>query len=351
MRYSWQLKYDMKAKGGSAFHVITFTITVLLAVLGLLLSLSLGSFQLQYANILEIITNPYQNSIEASVIWQLRLPRALMAIVIGGGMALSGYQMQIVFQNPLADPYLLGISAGASLGANAAILGFLPVAFLGIYGISVWAAMGAFLVTILSLALSTQAYKESKTLKLILAGIALSSLAGALNSLLIFYSTEENKLRSIIFWLLGSMDRSTWQLLLLVFIIALVSFVFTLLLSPSIKILTQGEQRANSLGLNTNQLKYTLLVLSSLFSAVAVSAVGIIGFVGLVVPHLSRAFFPVGSKAGTFATFIIGGVLLMWCDIISRWLYAPAGLPIGVISAFLGLPFFLYLLLNKTYRF
>lgn len=341
----------MKAKSGSAFYVITLIITVLLAVFGLLLSLALGSFQLQYANILEIITNPTQNSVEASVIWQLRLPRVLMAIVIGGGLALSGYQMQIVFQNPLADPYLIGVSAGASLGANAAILGFLPVSFLGIYGISVWAAMGAFLVTILSLALSTQAYKESKTLKLILAGIALSSLAGALNSLLIFYSTEENKLRTIIFWLLGSMDRSTWPLLSLVFIMGVISLIFTILLSPSIKILTQGEQRATSLGLNTNQIKYTLLLLSSLFSAVAVSAVGIIGFVGLVVPHISRAMFPIGSKVGIVSTFLLGAVLLMWCDIISRWLYAPAGLPIGVISAFLGLPFFLYLLQNKTYRF
>ena len=341
----------MKAKGSSAFFLITFTITVLVAVFGLLLSLTLGSFQLQYANILEIITNPTQNSVEASVIWQLRLPRVLMAICIGGGLALSGYQMQIVFQNPLADPYLLGISAGASLGANAAIIGFLPIAFLGLYGISVWAALGAFLVTILSLALSTQAYKESKTLKLILAGIALSSLAGAINTLLIFYSTEENKLRTIIFWLLGSMDRTTWPMLLLVFMVGVVSLIFTLLLSPSIKILTQGEQRASSLGLNTNQIKYTLLLLSSLFSAVAVSTVGVIGFVGLVVPHLSRAFFPIGSKTGTFATFIIGGLLLMWCDIVSRWLYAPVGLPIGVISAFLGLPFFLYLLQNKTYRF
>lgn len=340
----------MKAKNKFSIFLIALPLTVIVIV-GILLSLSLGSFQLQYADILELLVNPNQISVESNVIWELRLPRTLMAFLVGGALSLAGYQMQVVFQNPLADPYLLGVSSGASLGANAALLGILPISVIGIYGVSIWAGVGALLVTLISLVLSGRGHQESKSLKLILAGIALSSLCGAFNSMLIFYSAEENKLRSIVFWLLGSMDRSTWPLLGLLFVTIMVSFIATILLSPAIKLLIQGEQRASSLGLNTAQLKYILLIMSSLVSAIAVSAVGIIGFVGLVVPHLSRALFPIGSKVGIVATFVIGATLLLWCDILSRLLYAPTGLPIGVISAFLGLPFFLYLLQNKTYRF
>lgn len=340
----------MKANSQLSVFLLMLLFTVIV-ISGILISLGLGSFPMQYDKILEIITSPNQISVEADVIWQLRLPRTLMAFLVGGALSLAGYQMQVVFQNPLADPYLLGVSSGASLGANAAIIGLLPLSVLGIYGISFWAGIGALLVTIIGLALSSQANSASKSLKLILAGIALSSLCGAFNSMLIFFSAEENKLRAIIFWLLGSLDRSTWPLVGLISIALSLSFIITMLLSPAIKLMIMGQQRAKSLGLNTTQLNYTLLIMSSLVSAIAVSGVGIIGFVGLVVPHLSRALFPIGSKAGIVATFAIGASLLLWCDILSRMLYAPTGLPIGVISAFLGLPFFLYLLQNKTYRF
>jgi iron complex transport system permease protein len=340
----------MKAKSQLSVFLLMLLFTVIV-IFGILVSLGLGSFHMQYDKILEIITSPNQISVEADVIWQIRLPRTLMAFLVGGALSLAGYQMQVVFQNPLADPYLLGVSSGASLGANAAIIGLLPLSVLGIYGISFWAALGALLVTLIGLALSAQANSASKSLKLILAGIALSSLCGAFNSMLIFFSAEENKLRAIIFWLLGSLDRSTWPSVGLISIALGISFIITMLLSPAIKLMIMGQQRAKSLGLNTTQLNYTLLIMSSLVSAIAVSGVGIIGFVGLVVPHLSRALFPIGSKAGIVATFAIGASLLLWCDILSRMLYAPTGLPIGVISAFLGLPFFLYLLQNKTYRF
>jgi len=329
---------------------VTFILVSIALLLLVFISLWMGSFQIAFEEIISSFIGTNSDTTTTAILWQIRLPRTLMALFAGGILALSGYQMQIVFQNPLADPYLLGVSAGAALGANSALLGFLPLALFGIYLVPVWAGVGALCVTFICIGLGANGQPQGQTLKLLLAGVALSSLCGALNSLLVYLSVEQNKLRSLVFWMLGSLDKATWATLWLVMPSAFTCLAVAILLSNSFKIMLMGEQRANSLGLNTNKLRIIVLVLCSLATAFTVSSVGVIGFVGLVVPQFARAIFPSASKQGIGLVFLLGASLLLLCDILSRCLYQPNGIPIGVISAFTGLPFFLYLLRKNNYR-
>jgi iron complex transport system permease protein len=322
----------------------------LLTVILLLTGLFIGSFETSLAIIQQTIFHFNPDDATQYAIMYLRLPRLIMALLVGGALALSGYIIQALVNNPLADPYILGTASGAALGANVVFFGIIPVSIAGIYLPPVFAFAGAFVVTFTAIAI---AYKKGRIIpsQLLLGGIALSSLLTAITSLLTFLSDSEGKLKTIIFWTLGSFERSQWTDVPL---LGVVTFLFALLftlLHKQIAILLLGESRAYHLGLNISRLRWLILTAMALTTGVAVATVGTIGFVGLVIPHIVRGIFGASHKYNVLFSTWIGGVFMLACDLMARAAYPPAGLPIGIITSFLGVPFFLYLLLKKDYRF
>ncbi len=322
-------------------------IAVIAALLLLIWGLQVGSVETTFEDITALFSNG-KEGLEYTVIWELRLPRLLLAWLIGGTLAYSGYLVQNLFNNPLADPYILGTSSGASLGANLIHAGIIPVSLSGFYIPTVFAFGGALLVTLLAVSIAHGAGRIQTT-KLLLAGLALSSLSGALLSLLIFLGSNDNKLKSILAWTMGNLERADWDgvkwLLALVFFAVLASFR----MARNLDLMLLGDKRASSLGLEVNRFRWEVLLITALLVGSTVSLSGPIGFVGLMVPHFTRALCGGTGKYNLLVSIFIGGAFLMACDILSRIIYPPAGIPIGVITSFLGIPFFVYLLYKNKF--
>ncbi|MEA3544986.1 MAG: iron ABC transporter permease [Thermodesulfobacteriota bacterium] len=309
-------------------------------LVAILISLSAGSLELSWSRLISILLHGSGEDIEAVIIWQIRLPRALLAGLVGAALSLSGVTFQAVLRNPLADPYLLGVSGGAALGAVAALTcGFqspvvIPLAaFVG--------ALGALLLVYLV----AQAHTCSSH-TLILSGVMVGSLAAAL-LLFLLWQAPADATRQAIFWLAGNLsladpDWLTWGWLW-------VAIGFLLLWSQSLNldILTQGEETAADLGLNVGRTRLILFVLAGALTACAVALAGLVGFVGLVIPHICRLLWGPGHRLLLPFSALLGSSFLIVADAIARSLYAPAEIPVGVVTAILGAPFFLYLLRRK----
>ncbi len=309
-------------------------------LLAISISLSAGSLELSCNRLIEILLNGVGTEIDTIIVWQIRLPRALLAGLVGAALSLSGVTFQAVLRNPLADPYLLGVSGGAALGAVAAITcGFqspviIPLAaFIG--------ALGALLVVYLV----AQAHACSSH-TLILSGVMVGSLAAAL-LLFLLWQAPADATRQAIFWLAGNLSLANPDWLgwgWLWFIIA-----FTLLWSQSLNLdlLTQGEETAADLGLEVGKTRLILFTLAGALTACAVALSGLIGFVGLVIPHICRLLWGPSHRLLLPFSALLGSSFLIIADAIARSLYAPAEIPVGVVTALLGAPFFLFLLRRK----
>ncbi len=276
------------------------------------------------------------------ILVHLRLPRTLFAILIGASLSVAGAMMQGLFRNPLADPGLLGVSSGAALGAAMVIvLGFtLPVFPLLTLPIS--AFCGGLLATIVVMKLSFQG-RVANVANMLLAGIAINAICGAGTGLLVYISDDE-QLRSLTFWTMGSVGGASWSTLPYVVLFAFVPALVALPLAKSINALLLGESEAHLLGVNVERVKLTIIVLVCVMVGTSVSLTGMIGFVGLVVPHLCRLIFGADNRRVIVGSFLLGATLLLGADLISRTLVAPAELPIGIVTSLVGGPFFLSLL-------
>jgi iron complex transport system permease protein len=252
--------------------------------------------------------------------------------------------------NALADPYILGTASGASLGASLSLGGFVVTTWAGIYLPPFFALAGAFAITLLVIALG---YRQGQIIpaQLLLAGIAVSSLLTALVSLLTFLSGSESALRSILFWSMGDFGRANWDLLPYpagALALALALFHF---LHKELNILLLGAHRAATLGVAVARTRWIILATVSVVTGCAVALAGSVGFVGLIIPHVTRGLLGLTHKANLWCCVALGGGFMMLCDILTRLIYPPAGLPIGIITSFIGVPFFVYLLLKKSYKF
>jgi ABC-type Fe3+-siderophore transport system permease subunit len=278
---------------------------------------------------------------EEAVLLQLRLPRVVLAALIGAGLAIAGAAYQGVFRNPLADPYLLGAAAGAGLGATLAIA-YSPVQSLGPIGIVPLAAFAGALIGVGSaLALGTLA-GGSHSPTLLLAGIAVAAFLAAAQTLVQQRNTDD--LREIYGWLLGQLGKAQWSDVLVVLPYLGAACIVLLLCGRALDVLAVGDDEAASLGVHPGRLRLLVIVAASLATAAAVAVSGLIGFVGLVVPHIARRFVG-GSHARVLpVSLLIGGAFLVLTDIVARVVLAPAELPIGVVTAFIGAPFFAGLL-------
>jgi ABC-type Fe3+-siderophore transport system permease subunit len=278
---------------------------------------------------------------EEAVLLQLRLPRVLLAALIGAGLAIAGAAYQGVFRNPLADPYLLGAAAGAGLGATLAIA-YSPVQSFGPVGIVPLAAFAGALIGVGSaLALGTLA-GGSHSPTLLLAGIAVAAFLAAAQTLVQQQNTDD--LREIYGWLLGQLGTAQWSDVVVVLPYLGAACIVLLLCGRALDVLAVGDDEAASLGVHPGRLRLMVIVAASLATAAAVAVSGLIGFVGLVVPHIARRFVG-GSHARVLPlSLLIGGAFLVLTDIVARVVLAPAELPIGVVTAFVGAPFFAGLL-------
>jgi iron complex transport system permease protein len=284
------------------------------------------------------------------IIRDIRLPRMLMGVLIGAALAVSGAVMQGLFRNPLADPALIGVSAGAALGAAAMIvLGgtlLFPVAIAaGIYAVPLAAFVGALAVTLILYGVSTRRGQTSVA-TMLLAGIALAALANALLGLLIFMA-DDRQLRDLTFWNLGSLAGATWTKLAATSPIIVVALAAAPFLARGLNGLSLGEATAHHLGIPVQRLKYAAVIAVAAAAGAAVAVSGTIGFVGIVVPHLLRLAIGPDNRFLLPAAGLGGACLLLVADAISRTIVAPAELPIGIMTAIAGAPVFLWILLRR----
>ncbi|MFJ3053813.1 FecCD family ABC transporter permease [Pseudomonas nitroreducens] len=282
------------------------------------------------------------------IVGQIRLPRTLLGIATGGVLALAGVAMQGLFRNPLADPGLIGVSSGAALGAAIAIvfgasIGGLPEVFAP-YLLSACAFVGGLLVTALVYRLGRH-NGQTSVATMLLAGIALTALAGALIGLFT-YLADDATLRTLTFWNLGSLNGASYPRLWPLLLITLLVACWLPRRVNALNALLLGESEARHLGFDVERLKVELILCTALGVGAAVAAVGMIGFIGLVVPHLLRLIVGPDHRVLLPASMFGGAILLLLADLIARLALAPAELPIGIVTALIGAPFFLYLLIR-----
>ena len=284
-----------------------------------------------------------------TILFDIRLPRICLAILIGAILAISGAVMQGLFRNPLAAPSLIGVSSGASVGASVVIV--LAGAWLqsntalGLSLVAVGAFIGSFLVTVLVYRLSTSALGTSVT-TMLLAGIAVSALAGAVSGLLSYYADNE-MLRQISIWQMGNLSTANWQRVLVLAVVAILVLSLFPRESKSLNALLLGEPEARHLGIDVQQVKRKPILLTTLGIGTAVAIGGMIGFVGLIVPHIVRLLIGPDHRWLLPVSALAGGVLLLLADTIARIIIAPTELPTGILTAILGAPFFIMLLVQQ----
>jgi len=278
------------------------------------------------------------------VISQIRLPRIFMALVVGMALASTGVIFQGLFRNPMADPFVIGVSAGGAFGAAMALFFSSAVVLLNISVTTIFALIGALGTTFLVYSIASSSGKVS-VVTLLLSGIALSAMLSAMTSLVIVF--RENDLARIVFWLMGGLTAASWQKLYIITPVIISLIIISGFYMRDLNIISMGDERAIQMGVQTDKVKRTLLVLASIIAALAVSVSGVIGFVGLITPHIIRLIVGPDHKILFPASVLAGGIVLLGSDTIARTVLIPREIPVGIITSIVGVPFFLYLLVKS----
>ena len=293
--------------------------------------------------LLSMIDANTKASMTNTIITDIRLPRLIYSVLTGIGLSLVGLLMQTVTRNALADPYVLGVSSGASTGAVfAIIMGGLP--FLGQYNTPIFAALGAALSIILVLLCVG---KSNSPVKLILIGMGMTGVFSALTMMIIYGAKHEAQVRSAMFWLLGSFAGIQWSDLPLTAIIITLFMLYIYTFNQDLDVLLLGNHEAAQMGLSVKQLQLSIVVISSIVIATLVSKVGVVGFIGLIIPHLARIIGGPKHKHTLLFSALIGSIVMIWSDVLSRALYSPEEIPIGVLTSLLGAPLFIWIIMNR----
>jgi iron complex transport system permease protein len=318
-----------------------WAVSLFLCVAGLLLSLLVGPVRTTPGDLVSFIQNP--DRVHAAIFIDLRLSRAVLAFLVGAALALSGAILQGYFRNPMADPFVVGVSSGASLGAVlATALGF-EAAIFGFSGPGLLAFLSGLGIVSLVYVLSLR-QGGFKVETILLTGIAAGALASALTTFMLFMRSDSYD--QAVFWLLGSFQLAEWSQVATIAPWLVLCLLASLWLARDMDLLALGDETAQALGSPVRRVRKAFLVMSALLAALSVAVSGIIGFVGLVVPHWVRLLIGPGHRTLFAASALAGGTFLLYCDLLARNLL-PAELPIGVITAAVGAPFFIYLLHKK----
>ncbi|MDX2922051.1 MULTISPECIES: iron ABC transporter permease [Streptomyces] len=328
------------------------TLGLSLALLaGCLLSAAIGAYSIPLGDVLSSVQHRIGlggqalDRVGESVLWNVRLPRVALAVLVGASLGCAGALMQGVFGNPLAEPGVIGISAGAAVGAVASIA--LGLTFFGNWTITVFAFLAGLATVLLVYALSRSGGR-TEVVTLILTGIAVNAFAGALIGLFIFFA-DNAQITQITFWQLGSLSQATWPKVLAVLPCALAGLLIAPFHSRKLDLLALGERPARHLGVDVERLRIVLVLVVALLTAAAVAVAGIISFVGLLVPHLLRMANGPGHRFLVPGSALGGALVLVAGDLAARTVAAPAELPLGVLTALFGSPFFFWLL-RRTRR-
>lgn len=321
--------------------MIGYILSVAALFVAIWLGVSVGSVKVPIST----LWNTGADEIATNIVWKIRMPRVVLAGLVGASLAIAGAAFQGLLKNPLADPYTLGVSSGASVGAVTTLFFGISVPFLGIFTLPVFSMIGALVTMLLVISFAKLVDRAMKMETIILTGIIFSSFLGSVISLMIALTGEE--LRQIISWLLGSVSMRGWS-----FVQMAVPFVMigTLLLwvnRRELNAMLFGEERAQHLGVNVKKRKTMILIGGSMLTGTAVAVSGTIGFVGLVVPHMTRLLFGSDNRHVLPLSFINGAALLIICDLVSRTIISPTELPIGVITAFIGAPVFAFIFFRQ----
>ena len=330
-------------------------------VLSILLSASIGQVEIPLSDTFKILMDRLFHvelagyaeipSAYFNVVWMIRFPRALIAAAVGIGLSLCGIVMQAAVENPLADPYILGISSGATLGATFALMvgvGTLPL--IGQASVSASAFAGALLASFLVLFFANIGGHATGA-KLVLSGTVINSMFSAFSNIMIYFANNAQALQNITFWIMGSTASATWSKVPAILVIVALTALFFLTQSNTLNLMLMGEEAATTLGINLTFWRRVYLIIASLITGILVSGCGMIGFVGLVIPHISRAIFGANHRVLTPYTILFGGIFMVITDLLSRSLVSGSEVPVGIITAALGAPVFLYMLLKKDYGF
>lgn len=295
---------------------------------------------------LPTITNPVAKTwtdAEENIVLLVRLPRILLSLLVGASLAIAGVTTQGIFKNPMADPYILGVSSGAALGASIVIiLGITASNFM--FGITLGSFAGATLSSFIVFNIARSGNKIPIE-TLLLSGIAVSAFFSAITSFLMYISGKS--LNQIVFWIMGALSGSNWNDVIILLPFALLGSLLIFAFSRDLNILLLGDETAANLGTDVSKLKVIMLVLSSLIAAAAVSVSGIIGFVGLIIPHMMRIIVGPDHRILIPSSILAGAIFLMIADTFSRMIAQPTEIPVGIITAVIGAPFFIYLIMKK----
>lgn len=318
-------------------------------------AVTLGTANIAVADVIEVLRSAITGeaargvpSGTVSIVWELRIPRVILAGVVGAGLALVGTMMQALVRNPLADPYLLGVSSGASVGAAAVILfnAFGARTLFGSNAISVAGFAGASVAMAIVYLLARSGGGLSPH-RLVLGGVAASYVFSAITSLLIFVGTP-HAAGSVLFWLLGGLGRAAWGTLALPLVVFVVAAAATLIRAPWLNALAMGDELATSVGVPLARFRRELFLACAVLTGVLVALSGAIGFVGLIMPHVARLLVGADHRRLLALAMPLGALFVMWSDVAARTVVAPQVLPVGVITALIGGPIFVVMLIRRS---
>ena len=340
-------------------YLVAIVVLAAALILSLLGAVTIGSVDLEVGEVYRVILyklfgigDPavYGSGSMSDIVWFVRLPRLVLAIAIGCSLSIAGVVMQAIVKNPLADPYVLGISSGASLGATLAILlgvgaalgnGYIGImAFLGAFGVS----MGVIFLANIG--------GRANSVKLILAGTALSSICSAVSNFVLFVKNNSSgAVNAAVRWTMGSLAAAEWETNGMLLVISALGVLFFWSQYRTLNLMLLGDESAITLGTDLHRWRILYLIVASLMVGFAVYAAGVIGFVGLVIPHVVRMLFGTDHKKLIPLSALLGALFLLWADVLCRTLIDRAELPIGVLTSMIGAPVFIYLMARKKYGF
>lgn len=338
---------------------IGVVLTLLVILVGsIMISVTLGSAKISVSEVYKVLGykllgikaySEYASGPIHDVVWVIRFPRVVLAIAIGMGLTISGVVMQAIVKNPLADPYILGISSGASLGATFAImLGFGAV--LGGNFVGVMAFIGALLVSFGVLLLAN--IKGSATSsKLILAGMALSAVCSSFSNFIIYIANDKTGMQSVTYWLLGSLAGAKWETNIIILPVVIIACLFFWSRYRVLNLMLLGDDVSITLGTDLHKPRHIYLIITSIMIGLSVYCAGVIGFVGLIIPHAVRMIFGTDHKKLIPISALVGSIFMIFADALSRIIIPNSEMPIGILISMVGAPVFIYLMVKKSYGF
>src|SRR5690606_2126283 len=280
-----------------------------------------------------------------SIVWRLRIPRTILAFIVGGALAVSGTVMQSVLKNPLASSYTLGVSSGASVGAGIVIITGISIPVIGMFTLPVFGLIFGLLTVFFAVSFTARLDKNMSNNTIILVGMVFSLFINAILTLMSALGREH--IQQLIFWQMGSFSSREWSSVLILMPIVIIGVIILMRYSRELDLMTFGEEQASAVGVETTKIKWILLGLSASLTGSAISFVGVIGFIDLIAPHVVRKIFGSSHKIVIPMSMFIGGAFMVICDLIARTIVSPSELPVGAITALVGAPFFAHVYFSK----